>query len=174
MDVWHHPDLSAVSPIFPLEQMDHMFHNNQGYARTILSSLFFTVENLQFLVNEIGQTVGRMLGEPGVVAVLTVDFYNYVAQLVSSFRNYADPYYGLSLLNTTVLNHEIPIHYRSLRQRQLFIKWAILQDHPKYLDPPQASNGRRLTTPLSSALYGLADPKGRYYTDALRQIGIIS
>ena len=158
--------------VVPIENMDYIFHYNQGYARTNLTTLFFTSTNLEYLRQEISDTVGRMLGEPGVHAVLTVDFYNYVADLLSTARNTSDVYQGLSQVNLTVLNHEIPIHYHSLRRRQLFIKWAILKDRPTYIEHPQNSNGRRLATPLTTGVYGLHDPRGRHHADALAFMGL--
>lgn len=159
-----HKDLQNVPDSVSLADMDYMFHGQLQRARTPVTTAFFSLQNLEQLNQRIGWEVGQKLNRPKILIVPTVEFFTYVTDLLDSTANRPNVNQTVCSANQQVVDHEVPIHYHSLRRRELFFKWFIFKDRPRVMDRPVLTHGRHRNNPISNGMYGTENPDGKNFS----------
>jgi hypothetical protein len=114
----------------------------------------------------IGSEVSKMLNRP-VTIVPTQELFLF---MTDQLRYKTSPGYDvpdllqqtLNDVNDIILKHEIPIHYNSLRRRELYFKWFVFNDRQRVLPPPEFTNGRRCDNSLKGVnTYVMNHPRNK-------------
>lgn len=155
MEVWQNNDNVVQVPI---SQYDFLYHNQDGNPRTSLTTSFFSCQNLQRLMAEIGHRTGVLLNRKGIVVVPNLEFFTYLEETVRVHAHYALTPKTLSELNEMIIVHEVGVQYRGLRRRELFFKWFWFKDRPRVISRPEDTHGRRRYDRLDTGAYGLTSP----------------
>jgi len=139
----------------------------QGYYRdghypTVLSVAFWSDANMTYVTQQVGRVLSEQTEMDVVVQPDTV-FYNICARLCAASANVLDVQSALQVLNQVVVNDLSYVLMASVRQRKLFLKWAVHGDRDVYLPPPVQTHGRkRIVRPTSEVYQVQHNPNGRY------------
>jgi len=155
-------DLQNVSDDMPLSSYDYLYHIQDGNVRTPVTTAFFTESNLQQLNESIGQITGEMLNRK-VKVIPNNDFFLYLEEVLRGAPNSIYVEKTVCNLNQLILEHEVPIQYRSLRRRELYFKWFFFKDRPRVISPPVDTHGRHRVDRLSNGDYGLTNPDKQWW-----------
>lgn len=160
-------DLQNAPDWLSVEKWDSLYHDRDRNVRTPVTTCFFTVHNLTYLLTQVAQETGRLLNRNNVVVVPTVDMFNWVSQLLRGVPNLVNVADTVNTVNKMIYEHEVGVQYRSLRRRELFFKWFWFKDRPRVIEPPQLEQGRHREVRDSPAGYTLTAPSSRYHKDFL-------
>jgi hypothetical protein len=143
------------------ETMRQAYYRDNHYP-TVLSLAFWSDANMAHLTREVGRILGQQTEMDVVVQPDTV-FYNICARLCAASANVLDVHSGLQVLNDVVAKELVYVLIASVRQRKLFLKWAVHGDRDVFLAPPLQSHGRkRIVRPTSEVYQVQHNPNGRY------------
>ena len=154
-------DVQNVSDGLSLMDFDSLFHQRLRRTRTPITSAFFKYDNLNLLNNQIAAEVGRLLHTNRMEIIPTVEYFQYLTDLADSTPNLENIHQTVWSMNQQVTSHEVPIHYNSVRRREIFLKWFIHKDRPRVMDRPVGTYGRHRFTPLTAEKYATEDPMGK-------------
>jgi hypothetical protein len=151
-------DLQNVTDNISLADMDYLFHGQLQRARTPITTSFFSIDNLQYLSDMIAQETGKRLNRTNIIILPNNQYFLYLAELADGTANREDIYNTICLMDKQVIDHEVPIHYNSLRRRELFFKWFIFNDRTRVMDRPMLTNGRHRFDPIDTGVYSVGNP----------------
>lgn len=152
-----------AADLIPLEQMQELYLS-QGYMHNAVTDLFWSVDNLTSILNELQRRVEECT-KIQVRIAHDHSFFIHAAELANYTPNQFNVPAGVAVLNHRVIEKELPIHVNQIRRRKLRIKWFINQDHPKYFQRPIDTHGRRRLLRPSSEGYYLNDPDKQRFCD---------
>jgi hypothetical protein len=91
------------------------------------------------------------------------DFFLTCKRVVSESANTMDVATAIEVVNSLVLRALEKLHMSAIRQRKLYVKWALYGDRDEYLPPPLLTHGRgRILAPTSEVYTVQHNPNGRY------------
>jgi hypothetical protein len=150
----------------PLGYYDTMYHDQDANARTLLTTRFFSLENLEYLNQRIGEETSKLVGST-VIVIPNNEFFGYLETTLRGLSNLIEVDQALAIINNQIIEHEVGVQYRSIRQRELFFKWFIFKDYPRTISRPFSTQGRHRDIRPTSVEYQTQDPKNRFFNDWL-------
>ena len=145
-----------------IQLWDQMFHDGERNARTPVTTAFFSIANLTWLLGATGMEVSRLLNRT-VVIEPTESMYTVCSQKLKYARNVVDVTAVVNAINKEIMVKEVRVHYFSLRRRELFYKWFIAEQRPRIIEPPRNTNGRFRYDRLEFDKQKLSDPDKRFW-----------
>lgn len=161
-------DLQNVADDEPLVGYDYLFHVQDRNARTPVTTLFFSEQNLTQLNWRIGEETGRLLNRK-VQVVPNNGFFTYLEETLREAPNTYDPTRAVCNLNEMITKHEVGVQYRSLRRRELFFKWFFFKDRPRIISHPVDTHGRNRIEKFSNVDRALNNPDKKWWGDFQRE-----
>jgi hypothetical protein len=160
-------DLQNVPDDLPLAAYDGLYHDQNRNSRTEITTVFFSLQNLNWLNEEIGLQTGRMLNRN--VKILPNNlFFVYLETVLRGVANLPFVSQVIHRLNNVIIEHEVQVQYQALRRRELFFKWFFFKDRPRVLSRSVLTNGRFRYEGISTAQYALEDPDKNRWDDFQR------
>jgi hypothetical protein len=136
-----------------------------GGPRTAVSTVFWSDENMKFVISEINRFLTDFAKFPVSIELDTM-FYNTCARLCGTAANLVNVPLALNALNQAVVSDMMNSHMSSIRQRKLFMKWAIHGDRDQFLAPPMDTHGRkRIIRPSTQDYMVQHNPNSRYFQE---------
>jgi hypothetical protein len=146
-------------PDMELVNMDYMFHTQLRRIRTPVTTAFFTLDNLVYISTRVSQEVRQKLRtHNNIIIVPTIEYFQYLVDVVESVTNRMDVYHTICVVDQQVVDHEVDVHYNSIRQNELFYKWFVFNDRPLVMNGPVLTHGRRRYQPISNGMYAVNGP----------------
>jgi hypothetical protein len=151
-------DLQNVPDNISLADMDYLFHGQLQRVRTPITTAFFSLKNLIYLNDSIALETGQRLNRENIQILPNSQYFQYLTDLADATPNRVDIYNTICLMDKEVIDHEVPIHYNSLRRRELFFKWYIFNDRPRVMERPILTNERHRFDPINTGVYAVGNP----------------
>lgn len=151
-------NLENANDYLPLQSFDHLYHQQHGNYRTPITTAMLSTQNLSQLLVQIGKETGDLC-QCEVKVVPNSDLFSYMEQKLQETPNLATVQHVVQCLNSLIVQHEVAVHARGLRRRQLYLKWFIAKDRPVTISHPVSTNGRRRLDNPTTGDYGLNNPR---------------
>jgi hypothetical protein len=138
---------------------------SSGRPRTAVSTVFWSDENMRYVIGQIESFLTEFAEMPVSIELDTV-FFNICCDLCGTASNLVNVQSGLDALNQAVVSDVVYSHQSSIRQRKLFMKWAIHGDRDQFLAPPMDTHGRkRIIRPTTQDYMVQHNPNSRYFQE---------
>jgi hypothetical protein len=158
MELQDNPDDMALT------DMDYTFHDRLRRTRTPVTTAFFSLDNLIYISNRVSHEVGQRLSLHHIIIQPTVDYFQYLADFADSCANRTDVYQTICAMDAQVVDHEVVVHYNSLRRRGVFFKWFVYNNRPLVMDHPVMTYGRHRPNPINNGMYAVNGPDGHSFS----------
>mgnify|MGYP001024457240 CR=1 FL=1 len=145
-----------------INNFDHMYHYMLRYPRTQLTSSFFKVDNIEYIIQRIEEQLFQKLNKH-ISVIATEQFFDNCANIIHNQTDYVHISGVLDNANNRIIKEESKTHYLSLRRRELFFKWFIFKDKPRVLTRSINTNGRHQQ--LSNHKYTIGHPDKSRFDD---------
>lgn len=157
------PTYEGVPTYIPVEQMRDLY-NTQGLPKNPVTELFWCPDNLNPLFEKMQDDLTQETGMD-VYFLPDESFFDQASMWAAQTPNTPNPYVGVQSLNTQLYEWAMPRQRELIKMRKLFLKYYIYNDHPRYIEPPKNTYGRKRLVRPSSATYYLGDPEKQRYCD---------
>lgn len=149
------------------DDFDRLYHEMEKNPRTPVTTAFFALANLNFIESELNR---RLSEEFGFLVKIesTSQYYSYLVQMLQATKFTPNVQQVINHLDREVIEHEMKIHYWTIKRRMLYLKWFVKKDRPRVIAPPRSSHGRhRMDSDIKPGRWNLGDPDGRRYDQFL-------
>ena len=161
-------DLENSSSYIPLSEMCTLYHRQQ-YRRTPVSELFWSLPNLQQLVQQLEHRLSELTAMK--IQFRPDDgFFLEASNLVDATANQPDIQRVVQSLNEAVIDQTVPVHVQAIKRRKLFLKYYIYQDRQRVMPPPRDTHGRHRFSRPSAHVYNMENPDKNSWHDYQRQL----
>ena len=161
-------DLENSSSYVPLSEMFALYHRQQ-YRRTPVSELFWSLSNLQLLVQRLEHRLSELTAM-NIQFKPDDGFFLEASNLVAATANQPDVQQVVQVLNEAVIDQTIPVHMQAIKRRKLFLKYYIHQDRQRVMAPPRDTHGRHRFARPSAHAYNLENPDKNSWHDYQRHV----
>lgn len=145
-------------PVLSPREIRALYYADAHNPHTDLAVHILSDANLAALVERLSAGLSKHLQRP-VRFAPTAPFAHSVVALVAS-QPRSPPHH----LNTQLYKQNLQEAYAAMRDRDLFMKWFVFKDRPRFVDPPHLTNGRDRWGGLRNAeRYMTQDPHGQQH-----------